>query len=63
MTACTVAQVDELEDEVLALKARVCQLEDRLGHSPSLLRADVSSVVLDDAADSSGTEETSVQHL
>ena len=52
-------EVAELEGEILALKAQVYRLEDMLGHSPSMLRADVSSVVLDDAADSSDTEESS----
>ena len=39
-------EVADLGDEVLALKARVYQLEDELGHSPSVFRADVSGVVL-----------------
>lgn len=56
-------EVDELEAKVLALKARVYQLQDRLGDSPSMLRADVSSVILDDAADPRDTEESSEQEV
>ena len=56
-------EVVDLEDEVLQLKARACQLEDELGHSPSLLRADVSGVVLGDAAETGDAAESSSQEL
>ena len=56
-------EVVDLEDEVLQLKARVYQLEDELGHSPSLLRADVSGVVLGDAAETGDAAESSSQEL
>ena len=52
-------EVADLGDEVLALKARVYQLEDELGHSPSVFRADVSGVVLGDAAETGDAAESS----